>query len=62
MRIGEALVQKMAAHVRAGYPHEACGVFLGRNEAGRIEVKDVVPVTNRETELPGCATRSPPRT
>jgi len=52
LRIGEALVEKMLAHVRAGYPHEACGVFLGRNEAGRIEVKDVVPVTNRETELP----------
>lgn len=38
----------MLAHLRAGYPLEACGTFLGR---GR-EVARVVPLENRETETP----------
>jgi proteasome lid subunit RPN8/RPN11 len=38
----------MLAHLRAGYPLEACGAFLGR---GR-EVTRVAPLENRETETP----------
>ena len=38
----------MLAHVRAGYPFEACGVFVGRG--GFVE--SVVPVENRETDQP----------
>jgi proteasome lid subunit RPN8/RPN11 len=43
----------MLAHARRGYPLEACGVFLGRpSPAGPVVVEDVVPVVNRETEMP----------
>jgi proteasome lid subunit RPN8/RPN11 len=38
----------MLAHVRAGYPFEACGAFLGRGH----EVTRVVPLENRETATP----------
>ena len=38
----------MLAHVRAGYPFEACGALLGR---GR-DVRRVAPLENRETEKP----------
>lgn len=52
MKIAGALVEKMLAHARSGYPFEACGVFLGRTAADGIRVLDVVPVENRETEMP----------
>ncbi len=54
MRIKQALVEKMLAHARSGYPLEACGMFVGRPPAGasRAVVEDVVPVENRETEKP----------
>ena len=42
----------MLAHVRAGYPHEACGVLVGTGEDGGARVRRVVPVVNRETERP----------
>ena len=51
MRIARPLVEKMLAHVRAGYPLEACGVFLGFS-ARRAVVREVVPVENREREQP----------
>jgi proteasome lid subunit RPN8/RPN11 len=38
----------MLAHLRAGYPLEACGAFLGRG----ADVARVVPLVNRETETP----------
>ena len=38
----------MLAHVRAGYPLEACGALLGQ---GR-DVLRVAPLSNRETEKP----------
>ena len=38
----------MLAHLRAGYPLEACGAFLGRGS----EVTRVAPLENRETETP----------
>jgi proteasome lid subunit RPN8/RPN11 len=38
----------MLAHVRAGYPLEACGAFLGRGG----DVVRVAPLVNRETETP----------
>jgi len=48
LRIPRDEVERMLAHLRAGYPHEACGAFLGR---GR-EVARAVPLENRETEKP----------
>ena len=38
----------MLAHVRAGYPLEACGALLGRGG----DVRRVAPLENRETEKP----------
>jgi len=38
----------MLAHVRDGYPHEACGALIGRGS----DVKKVAPLPNRETEKP----------
>jgi proteasome lid subunit RPN8/RPN11 len=38
----------MLAHLRAGYPLEACGAFLGRGG----EVARVALLENRETETP----------
>jgi proteasome lid subunit RPN8/RPN11 len=53
VRIKKALVEKMLAHARSGYPNEACGMFLGRPAgAGPALVEDVVRVENRETEKP----------
>ena len=54
MRIPKALVEKMLAHARGGYPFEACGVFVGHppGSASAAVVEDVVPVENRETEKP----------
>jgi proteasome lid subunit RPN8/RPN11 len=54
VRITKVLVEKMVAHVRSGYPFEACGVFVGHPPAGAsgAVALDVVPVENRETEKP----------
>lgn len=38
----------MLAHVRAGYPWEACGALLGRG----ADVQRVAPLENREAEKP----------
>jgi proteasome lid subunit RPN8/RPN11 len=48
MKIPAAEAARMEAHLRAGYPHEACGAFLGRGN----EVARVAPLVNRETETP----------
>jgi proteasome lid subunit RPN8/RPN11 len=48
VKIPRAVAECMLAHVRAGYPFEACGALLGR---GR-EVRRVAPLENRETETP----------
>jgi proteasome lid subunit RPN8/RPN11 len=51
VKIPRTAVDKMVKHLLAGYPQEACGVFLGKNGGG-LRVEDVVPVENRETEMP----------
>jgi proteasome lid subunit RPN8/RPN11 len=48
MKIPAAEVERMLAHLRAGYPNEACGAFLGRGH----EVVKVAPLVNRETDTP----------
>jgi proteasome lid subunit RPN8/RPN11 len=48
MKIPAAEVERMKAHLRAGYPNEACGAFLGRGS----EVVRVAPLVNRETDTP----------
>jgi proteasome lid subunit RPN8/RPN11 len=48
VKVSRAEVERMLAHVRAGYPKEACGALVGR---GR-DVHRVAPLENRETEKP----------
>jgi proteasome lid subunit RPN8/RPN11 len=43
-----AEAERMLAHVRAGYPAEACGALIGRGS----DVLKVAPLPNRETEMP----------
>ena len=38
-------------HARRGYPDEVCGVLVGQ-KAAAVEVEAVIPVANRERELP----------
>jgi proteasome lid subunit RPN8/RPN11 len=53
MKIRPADAEAIAAHARAGYPHEVCGVLVGSAGGdGIVRVARVVPVTNRETERP----------
>lgn len=48
MRIPRTLADRIAEQARAGYPFEVCGVLLGEDGT----VREVVPVSNRETESP----------
>jgi proteasome lid subunit RPN8/RPN11 len=50
MKLKQADLDGISAHGKRGYPHEVCGVFLGRPGAGRAE--RVVEMVNRETEQP----------
>jgi proteasome lid subunit RPN8/RPN11 len=51
VKIGRAQAEAIAAHARAGYPHEVCGFLLG-SSVGGLRVARVVSVPNRETERP----------
>jgi len=48
MRISRQLLNKIHAHLEAGYPNESCGVMLGKNGA----VTEVVSADNQRTRLP----------
>jgi len=52
VKIGRAEAEAIAAHARAGYPHEVCGVLVGHARDGVVRVARVLPVANRETERP----------
>jgi proteasome lid subunit RPN8/RPN11 len=40
-------LDKMHAHLEAGYPHEACGILIGEIEGDRKIVRDIVLVENK---------------
>lgn len=46
MKIAPALLTAIHQHLEAGYPHEACGVLLGRGQT----VTEIVPATNTRTD------------
>lgn len=46
MKIAPALLAAIHQHLEAGYPHEACGVLLGRGQT----VTEIVPATNTRTD------------
>jgi proteasome lid subunit RPN8/RPN11 len=52
MRIPRNQMDQILAHARSGYPHEVCGVLLGRNGGSSARVDRVVPAVNREREMP----------
>lgn len=50
LSISQPLLEKMHAHLEAGYPHEACGILIGdiefeSGDATKI-VKEVAPAAN----------------
>ncbi|MDJ1182262.1 M67 family metallopeptidase [Roseofilum casamattae] len=56
--------QDLCAHAERCYPQECCGVLLGRQEQGAVQVVQVVPTENawteemeREWEESGCFDR-----
>jgi proteasome lid subunit RPN8/RPN11 len=49
VKIRQAHLEAMGAHGKRGYPHEVCGVLLGR--FGQ-QVEKVVEAQNREAEMP----------
>jgi proteasome lid subunit RPN8/RPN11 len=50
LRIDPAAAAVMRAHLTAGYPHEACGVLLGRETGSERLVERVVPLDNAREE------------
>ncbi len=52
MTIPGASIDAVWAHARSGYPHEVCGVLLGRWVLGVRRVEEVVAVVNREPDDP----------
>lgn len=45
--------EKMRAHLVAGYPNEACGIFIGEIEGADKRVVEAVPVANAWAPLEG---------
>lgn len=49
LTIPQALLDKLIAHLEAGYPHEACGILIGEMDSAQPpakRVRDVVLVQN----------------
>jgi proteasome lid subunit RPN8/RPN11 len=45
-----AVLRALRERAAAGYPHETCGVLVGRSTAGRIEVVRQEPAANLDRE------------
>ena len=50
LKLKEAEYHEMRAHGEETYPHECCGVMLGRMEAGTNVVERVVRAGNTRTD------------
>lgn len=46
MKIARALLDQIHRHLESGYPHEACGVLVGRD----AQITDVISATNTRTD------------
>ncbi|MBA3492703.1 MAG: M67 family metallopeptidase [Gammaproteobacteria bacterium] len=53
IKLPESMRNRIAAAVTAGYPHETCGLLIGRQGAGAVEVLDSVQAANLDQERPG---------
>jgi proteasome lid subunit RPN8/RPN11 len=49
-RVQSAAVQVLKAHGESGYPHETCGVLLGKSAEGLVEVQEAHACGNANTE------------
>lgn len=45
-------IEKIRAHGGSDYPHECCGVLLGKEVNGRKLVSEAWPLTNARTDSP----------
>jgi proteasome lid subunit RPN8/RPN11 len=49
--LSQEVLQKIHAHGEGAYPEEGAGLLLGREDAGKRQVVDILPLTNsREDE------------
>jgi proteasome lid subunit RPN8/RPN11 len=46
LRLNQTNIEAIHAHGIASYPHEGCGLLLGRAETGLNIVEDIFPVPN----------------
>jgi proteasome lid subunit RPN8/RPN11 len=55
LTIPQSLLDKVIAHLKAGYPHEACGILIGEMDVGQTppakHVREVVLVQNAWDEV-----------
>lgn len=48
--LSHALRARIAGFTAAGYPHETCGLLVGRSDGGTTRVEDLVQARNLNTE------------
>jgi proteasome lid subunit RPN8/RPN11 len=52
LRLTRNDLASIRVHGESTYPHECCGILLGRNEDGHRVVEDVVPMRNANESSP----------
>ena len=50
LKLSQALYDQLRAHGEETYPHECCGIFLGRADGDRIAVASLVRAGNTRTD------------
>src|SRR5215471_1684091 len=50
LKLGESIYNTLRKHGEETYPHECCGVLLGRSSDGVNEVEDAVRANNTRTD------------
>jgi len=50
LKLTAALLNAIERHAEAAYPHEGCGILLGRVEGDTRTVTDILPVENQREE------------
>ena len=53
IKLPESMRKRIAAAVTAGYPHETCGLLIGRQGVRAVEVLDSLQAANLNQERPG---------
>ena len=50
IRLPTARLAEIAAHLEAAYPHEGCGILIGRSASGCRVVSEILPTGNAREE------------